>query len=189
MKYLITLLISLVSMGLSYAQNPYFGKNSMITVLYSYLPVYNENIIESTHAPLHINFAFSMSKNFYTGIYYQRMSQCFYDINTTVSTHDVFHKAGIFARLKEDMFANRASVNIDFTLGYSNYALNPSDDSATTEADFISRNNYQLGMNFIIDVKLYKSIFISGGAVGARTLKKGDYGFEVFPMIGISGRF
>lgn len=176
-------------MGLSYAQNSYFGKNSMITVLYSYLPVYNENIIESTHAPLHINFAFSMSKNFYTGIYYQRMSQCFYDINTTVSTHDVFHKAGIFARLKEDMFANRASVNIDFTLGYSNYALNPSDDSATTEADFISSNNYQLGMNFIIDVKLYKSIFISGGAVGARTLKKGDYGFEVFPMIGISGRF
>ncbi len=176
-------------MGLSYAQDPYFGKNSMITVLYSYLPVYNENIIESTHAPLHINFAFSMSKNFYTGIYYQRMSQCFYDINTTISAHDVFHKGGFLLRYNTTNFNNRVSLNIDFTLGYSNYSTNPLDDSSNTDADFISRNNYQLGMNFIIDVKLYKSIFISGGAVGARTLKKGDYGFEVFPMIGISGRF
>ena len=188
MKHLLYLLFIMCSLS-AYTQNQYFGKNRMITVLYSYLPAYNENIIESTHAPLHINFAFSMSKNFYTGIYYQRMSQCFYDINTTISTHDFFHKAGIFARLKEDMFTNRASVNIDFTLGYSNYSLNPLDDVANPQADFISRNNYQLGINFIIDVRLCKSIFLSGGAVGARTLKKGDYGFEVFPMVGISGRF
>jgi len=171
---------------LAKTQNNHFGKNRMITALYSYLPSYSDNINVSTHAALNLNFAFSISEKLYSGLYYHRLSQCVNDFNTI--SNDIFHKGGLLLRYKEDMFNNKVSLNMDITFGYSNYSVNPTDD-VNDRADFIDHNNYQIGINFIVDIRMYKSLFLSGGFVNARTLKKGDYGIDAFPMLGLSGRF
>jgi len=102
-------------------------------------------------------------------------------INTNL---DVFHKGGIMLRYKEPFFDERASFNMDVTFGYSNYSINPNDGD-----DFMSYNNYQAGINCLVDFRIYKPLFICGGFIGQRTLKKGDYGFELWPMLGLSLQF
>lgn len=181
MKYTIILTLLLVSF-LARTQSTYFGKKRIISIHASYLPDWLEGAKSSTYIPTNINFLFSISEHFYTGLYYGRFSQ---RIDNFINTsHDIFHKGGVILRYKEPFLNDNAAINMDASLGYSNYSLNPNDGN-----DFINHNNYQMGISCLVDFRIYKPLFISAGFIGHRTLKKGDYGFEAFPMLGLNVQF
>jgi len=181
MKYIIILIILVASL-FSNAQTNYFGQRRIVSIHTSYLPDWQEGAKSSTYISTNINFLFSISEHLYTGLYYGRFSQRIDNFITT--SHDVFHKGGILLRYKEPFLNDNASFNMDLALGYSNYSPNPNDGY-----DFISLNNYQMGINCLVDFRIYKPLFISGGFIGHRTLKKGDYGFELLPMLGLNVQF
>lgn len=183
MKYKIILtLLLVIFLGNSYAQTSHFGKKRIISIHASYLPDWLEGAKSSTYIPTNINFLFSISEHFYTGLYYGRFSQ---RIDNFINTsHDIFHKGCIILRYKEPFLNDNAAINMDASLGYSNYSLNPNDGN-----DFINHNNYQMGISCLVDFRIYKPLFISAGFIGHRTIKKGDYGFEAFPMLGLNVQF
>ncbi len=183
MKYKIILtLLLVIFFGNSYAQTSHFGKKRIVSIHASYFPDNLENGNEITYIPTNINFLFSISEHFYTGLYYGRFSQ---RIDNFINTsHNIFHKGCIILRYKEPFLNDNAAINMDASLGYSNYSLNPNDGN-----DFVSYNNFQMGISCLFDFRIYKPLFISAGFIGHRTLKKGDYGFEVFPMLGLNVQF
>ncbi|HMR87643.1 MAG TPA: hypothetical protein PKD51_05790 [Saprospiraceae bacterium] len=180
-KIILTLLLA-IFFGNGYAQSSHFGKKRIVSIHSSYLPDWLEGAKSSIYIPTNINFLFSISEHFYTGLYYGRFSQRI--DNFITSSHEVFHKGGLLLRYKEAFLNDNAAINMDVSLGYSNYSLNPNDGN-----DFISHKNYQMGINCLFDFRIYKPLFISAGFIGHRTLKKGDYGFEVFPMLGLNVQF
>ena len=181
MRYLFIFAL-LFSCFFARTQSNYFGKKRIVSVHSSYLTDNLGNGNKISYLPTNINFLFSICEQFYAGLYYGSFSQ---RINNFINTsHEVFHKGGIMLRYKEPFFDERASFNMDVSFGYSNYSLNPNDGD-----DFISYNNYQAGINCLVDFRIYKPLFISGGFIGQRTLKKGDYGFELWPMLGLSLQF
>ena len=180
-KIILTLLLA-IFFGNGYAQSSHFGKKRIVSIHSSYLPDWLEGAKSSIYIPTNINFLFSISEHFYTGLYYGRFSQRI--DNFITSSHEVFHKGGLLLRYKEPFLNDNAAINMDVSLGYSNYSLNPNDGN-----DFISHKNYQMGINCLFDFRIYKPLFISAGFIGHRTLKKGDYGFEVFPMLGLNVQF
>jgi len=180
-KIILTLLLA-IFFGNGYAQTSHFGKKRIVSIHSSYLPDWLEGAKSSIYIPTNINFLFSISEHFYTGLYYGRFSQRI--DNFITSSHEVFHKGGLLLRYKEPFLNDNAALNMDVSLGYSNYSLNPNDGN-----DFISHKNYQMGINCLFDFRIYKPLFISAGFIGHRTLKKGDYGFEVFPMLGLNVQF
>jgi hypothetical protein len=183
MKYRIILTLLLASFfSFSNAQTNHFGKKRIASIHASYFPENLENGNKITFIPTNINFLFSISEHFYSGLYYDRFSQ--HIDNFIITSHEVFHRGGILMRYKEPFLNENASINMDVSFGYSNYSLNPNDGN-----DFISHNNYQMGISCLIDFRIYKPLFISGGLIGHRTLKKGDYGFDLWPMLGLNVQF
>ncbi len=163
------------------SQNTNFGKNRISSIHVFYLPVYENEKIIGNYIPLNINFLFSITKNIYSGIYYSAMSQRLDNYGSI--TQDIFHRGGLLLRYKESFLDERASFNMDVGFALSNFSVDPNSEH------FIQHTNYQIGVNFLADFKIYKSLYLSGGFIGHRTLKKGDYGFEVFPMLGMNVQF
>ncbi len=99
MKYKIILtLLLVIFFGNSYAQTNHFEKKRIVSIHASYMPDWLEGAKSSTYIPTNINFLFSISEHFYTGLYYGRFSQRIDNFITT--SHDIFHKGGIYLDTK-----------------------------------------------------------------------------------------